>query len=341
VLTHIDDKNQPTMVDVSDKEISVRMAEAQSLVQLPPEVREHLKGEDLVLKKGPVFQTAIIAGTMAVKKTSDSIPFCHQIPIESCKTTITMDDNLLVTIRCRVKTTGKTGVEMEALHGASVAALTVYDMCKAISHDIEIKSTKLFAKTGGKRTMLGRPTYGLVLTGGKSQRMGEPKALIDYTGKPHAVHIHDILTKFCDQVFLSAREDQWKGSALESYPTITDEGNGPINGMLAAFDAHPEVNWIVVACDLVHFNSRTVETLLANATEQAATAFRNSDKGFPEALCAFYTPQARVLFKEAATNKISCPIRVLKNAPVTLIDQGEGIDLANVNTNEERAMHAR
>lgn len=339
MLTHLDKNNQPTMVDVTDKKTSARMAQAQSLVQLPEAIRPFFSGSELTLKKGPVFQTAIIAGTMAVKKTHEVIPFCHQIPVEGCKFEITMDENLLVTIVCRVKTTFKTGVEMEALHGATTAALTIYDMCKAVSHDIVLKETKLLKKTGGKHTILGRPTYGLILTGGKSERMGEPKALINYKGKAHAAYIHDVLNNYCDEVFLSAREAQWTGTELENLPTITDtfENGGPMAGLLSAFALHPEVNWILVACDLIHFNEKTVEKLLSSYQDSSVgVAFKNSEKGFPEPLCALYTPSARPVFMTAYENQIRCPVNVLKKSNVTLIDQEEGINLANINTQEER-----
>lgn len=342
MLTHLDQNNLPTMVDVTDKSSSIRMARAQTFVQLPEEMRPYLSGQELVLKKGPVFQTAIIAATMATKRTHEVIPFCHQIPVESCKVQIDVSDALLVTISCQVKTTFKTGVEMEALHGATMAALTIYDMCKAVSHNIVIKETKLVAKTGGKHTLLDRPLYGLILTGGKSERMGEPKALIDYHGKPHAAFMHEVMDTYCDEVFLSARKDQWKGSALESFPTIEDrfEG-GPIAALLSAFKAHPDVNWMVAACDLVHFNTKVVEKLLANFNPEAvATSYANSEKGFPEALCAIYTPKAQSLFLDAFKSDVRCPVKVLKTLPVELVKQEAGINLANINTPEERD-HAR
>jgi cyclic pyranopterin monophosphate synthase len=342
MLTHIDQNNQPTMVDVTDKTHTIRMARAQTCVQLPLDMKPYLAGEDLVLKKGPVFQTAIIAGTMAVKRTHEIIPFCHQIPVESCKLNIQINSDMLVTISCQVKTTFKTGVEMEALHGATVAALTIYDMCKAVSHNIVIKDTKLTAKTGGKHTLLDRPVYGLILTGGKSERMGEPKALIHYHGKPHAEYMFEVMDKFCDRVFFSARKDQWKGSVLEKYPTIEDsfEG-GPMAALLSAFKAHPDVNWVIAACDLVHFNHKTLEKLLANYNPDAvATTYANSEKGFPEALCAIYTPKAHSLFLDAFKSDVHCPVKVLKTLPVELINQETGINLANINTPEERD-HAR
>ena len=150
-FTHIDDRNQPTMVDVGDKTATERQAHARTIVQLPPEILEKLVDGDIQSAKGPVFQTAIIAGTMAVKKTSELIPFCHPLPIEECKITIAADEQQRIVIDCTVRVHHKTGVEMEALTGASVAALAIYDMCKGLSHDIVIESTQLIEKTGGKR----------------------------------------------------------------------------------------------------------------------------------------------------------------------------------------------
>jgi cyclic pyranopterin phosphate synthase len=142
--------NQPAMVDVSDKQITKRTATAQCIVVLGKEIMQQLQGEDIQTKKGPVFQTAIIAGTMAAKKTSDLIPLCHPLALENCKVTIDINDVQEVVINCTATITSKTGVEMEALTGASVAALTIYDMCKAFSHHIIIKETRLIEKTGGK-----------------------------------------------------------------------------------------------------------------------------------------------------------------------------------------------
>lgn len=139
----------PTMVDVSDKNPTKRTAHATCTIKLPPVVVQHFQGKDINTKKGPVFATAIIAGTMGVKKTSELIPFCHPIPVENCKFDIRLEGNNVI-VDCIVSTSGKTGVEMEALTGCSVAALTVYDMCKALSHDIVISETRLITKTGGK-----------------------------------------------------------------------------------------------------------------------------------------------------------------------------------------------
>ena len=149
MFSHIDSANHPTMVDVGDKAVTKRTATAETRVRFPAAVAEALRSQGFSTAKGPVFQTAIIAGVMAAKRTHELIPFCHPLGIENCKVMIDMDgDDALV--RCTVSVRHKTGVEMEALTGASVAALTIYDMCKALSHDIAIVSTKLVEKRGGK-----------------------------------------------------------------------------------------------------------------------------------------------------------------------------------------------
>lgn len=149
-LSHIDEHNRPTMVDVGDKRVTRREALARSTVHLPAEVRAAIEGDEIASRKGPVFATAIIAGVMAAKKTHELIPFCHPLGLDGCDVTIRIDgEDAIVECRCRVD--GKTGVEMEALTGASIAALTIYDMCKALSHDIVIGETRLLAKSGGKQ----------------------------------------------------------------------------------------------------------------------------------------------------------------------------------------------
>lgn len=149
-LSHIDERNRPAMVDVGDKIATDREARAQAIVQLPPAVVAALDGDEIETKKGPVFATAIIAGVMAAKKTHELIPFCHPVGLENCSITIdVVAEKAVINCICRVH--HKTGVEMEALTGASVAALTIYDMCKALSQDIVISETRLMAKSGGKK----------------------------------------------------------------------------------------------------------------------------------------------------------------------------------------------
>jgi cyclic pyranopterin monophosphate synthase len=152
-FTHIDASGNPQMVDVSDKKSTRRIARAQAVVFLGKEILSQMKGDELITKKGPVFQTAIIAGVMAAKKTHELIPFCHPINLEDCRVKISVKKNKAV-IDTEAVITSKTGVEMEALTAASIAALTVYDMCKALSHEIVIGEIKLMEKRGGKKDFL-------------------------------------------------------------------------------------------------------------------------------------------------------------------------------------------
>jgi cyclic pyranopterin phosphate synthase len=138
------------MVDVGGKAVTRRRAVAAATLVFPADTIRQ-SGEELRTKKGPVFDTAIIAGVMAVKKTSELIPFCHPIPLEDCKIDLRWADERTIVIECSVQATHKTGVEMEALTGATTAALTVYDMCKALTHEIVITDVRLLAKHGGKR----------------------------------------------------------------------------------------------------------------------------------------------------------------------------------------------
>jgi len=152
MLTHVGAGNRPMMVDVGDKSVTVRSAHARATVVFPPDVvADQQAGSELRTKKGPVFDTAIIAGVMAAKRTHELIPFCHPIALEDCQISIEWGAPGEVVIDCAVRATHKTGVEMEALTGAATAALTVYDMCKALSHGIRISEIKLVAKSGGKR----------------------------------------------------------------------------------------------------------------------------------------------------------------------------------------------
>lgn len=149
-LSHLDANGRPTMVDVSNKSVTRRIASAVARVRFPNEAAARFRDSGFRTHKGSVFDVAIVAATMAVKKTADIIPFCHQLPVEHCRLTIGMNEDDVVEIVCEVAVEGKTGVEMEALHGASVAALTIYDMCKALTHNIKIESIELLHKSGGK-----------------------------------------------------------------------------------------------------------------------------------------------------------------------------------------------
>jgi cyclic pyranopterin phosphate synthase len=155
LLTHLDARSRPTMVNVGAKAVTHRIAEAQARVRMPLAVARALRRSGHRTRKGPVFDTAILAGVMACKRTSELIPFCHPLPLEQCQVDIRFASNsprsTVLIVRCRVEVHHKTGVEMEALTGATIAALTIYDMCKALSHDIRIEGVELLSKSGGKR----------------------------------------------------------------------------------------------------------------------------------------------------------------------------------------------
>lgn len=138
------------MVDVGEKKVTRRVAKARSIVVVSEEILRLLNDNEIKSKKGPVFQTAIIAGVMAAKRTGELIPFCHPLGLENCQIDILVNEKNEIEINCTASLTGKTGIEMEALTGASIAALTIYDMCKAMSHEIVIKETRLIEKRGGK-----------------------------------------------------------------------------------------------------------------------------------------------------------------------------------------------
>ena len=150
-FSHVDERSLPTMVDVGAKAVTHRTATAETRVRFPAEVADQLRRAGFATSKGPVFQTATIAGVMAAKRTHELIPFCHPLGLENCRIEIDMNDLDEAVVRCTASVHHKTGVEMEALTGASVAALTIYDMCKALSHEIVIAETRLIAKHGGRR----------------------------------------------------------------------------------------------------------------------------------------------------------------------------------------------
>lgn len=148
-FSHINNNQQPSIVNVMDKKISQRRATAKASIELPPLVMQKLTEENFNTAKGSIIHTAIIAGIMAAKKTGELIPLCHPIGLENCEVEIKFNGNFL-DIYAIAEVEAKTGVEMEAMTAVSIAALTIYDMCKALSHDIIIREIKLIEKTGGK-----------------------------------------------------------------------------------------------------------------------------------------------------------------------------------------------
>jgi cyclic pyranopterin phosphate synthase len=151
-LSHVDASTaRPRMVDVGGKAVTARRAVASCRVVLPAVAWDELSSSGFASKKGPVLTTAVIAGVQGAKRTHELVPFCHSVALDGCDVAFEADDAArALDITCSVATSHRTGVEMEALTGCSVAALAVYDMCKALSHDIEITNLRLLEKSGGK-----------------------------------------------------------------------------------------------------------------------------------------------------------------------------------------------
>jgi cyclic pyranopterin phosphate synthase len=151
MFSHLDSRNRPSMINVGGKAVTKRTAHAVAIVTLPGELAALLQNGEIATKKGPIFQTAILAGVMGAKKTAELIQLCHPLALDDCQIEIVPDvARGEIAIHCRVQTHAKTGVEMEAMTGAGLAALTFYDMAKSVTHDIVIKDVRLLEKTGGK-----------------------------------------------------------------------------------------------------------------------------------------------------------------------------------------------
>jgi cyclic pyranopterin monophosphate synthase len=150
MLSHVNRRNQPAMVDVGAKAVTRRTARAQARVQLTREAAALFDGEELHSKKGPVFQTASLAGVMAAKRTAELIPLCHPLPLDDCQVEIRLEEDGVAVIEATASAEARTGVEMEALTAASVAALTLYDMVKSLGLGTTINTVRLLEKTGGK-----------------------------------------------------------------------------------------------------------------------------------------------------------------------------------------------
>ncbi len=330
-LTHVDEKNNPAMVDISEKSISKRVAIAEGFITLPIEVFAHIQSDEINVKKGPVIQTAIIAGTMAVKKTSDLIPFCHPLMIEKCTFAhFFLKDSLQLKIDCEVHTCGKTGVEMEALTGVQVALLTVYDMLKALTPHMTIGPVNLLKKTGGKSDFKLR---GLVLCAGRSTRMQQDKSAMNHFGKAHAEYLGDLLSDQCDEVYYSVRSEQVHDSHLQRYPHIIDTKlSGPGSGIEEAFSRYPHSHWLVVACDMPYVDEASLRFLIDHyKAQKVATCFKNPDNLLPEPLLGIYSPQSVQPLKEYLLSGKTCMRKFLINNETHLISPKDQNVIANWN----------
>lgn len=180
--------------------------------------------------------------------------------------------------------------------------------------------------------------YGLVLSGGKSTRMGEDKGLIAYHDLPQREHLYHLLNEVCDETFLSIRKDQ-KNEIPTHFNTIvdTDQYRGPYNGLLSAHTAYPEVAWLVLACDLPLMDKNALQDLIAaRDSDKIASAFADENNPLPEPLCAIWEPEAlkqSLAYLEAGNG--TCPRKFLINANVNLVIPKNAEVLLNANSREE------
>ncbi|RRQ48926.1 molybdenum cofactor guanylyltransferase [Maribacter algicola] len=180
--------------------------------------------------------------------------------------------------------------------------------------------------------------YGLVLSGGKSTRMGQDKGLISYHGVPQREHLYHLLDTLCDKTFLSVRQDQDEEIA-SNFKTILDrnEFRGPYNGLLSAHREYPDVAWLVLACDLPLIDEASLKELISQRdTQKLATAFANRDNPLPEPLCAIWEPEAlktSIAYLEAGNG--TCPRKFLINNDVSLVFPKTPQVLLNANSQEE------
>lgn len=183
------------------------------------------------------------------------------------------------------------------------------------------------------------PLYGLVLTGGKSTRMKKDKSLLEYHGKKQVLYCFDLLSQFCEKVFISNRPEQSRLTAHKELPQIHDTfaGIGPLGGILSAMTNHPKAAWLVLACDLPFVNASAIETLIKKRNlKKMATAYRSSyEPGLPEPLCAIYEPKALPQLLQFLAKDIHCPRFILKNSDIFLVKQRQAFLLDNVNEPQE------
>ena len=188
--------------------------------------------------------------------------------------------------------------------------------------------------------MSNRGTFGLVLAGGKSRRMGHDKALLERGGQSQLAYVAGLLDAHVDDVFISTREEQCTEPERRRFKQIVDRytGMGPLAGMLSAMDAFPQVDWLIVACDLPNVTDATIKHLLANVSqEHPFTAYVSSHDGLPEPLCAVYRSGSDAVLRQFADDGIHCPRKILIRSDTHLIEQLDPRSLDNINTPEDLA----
>jgi molybdopterin-guanine dinucleotide biosynthesis protein A len=183
-----------------------------------------------------------------------------------------------------------------------------------------------------------RPVYGLVLAGGKSRRMGHDKALLDHNGQSQLAYVVGVLDACVEKVFVSTRADQANDEQRAQYAQIVDRYDdlGPVAGILSALEEKPEVDWLVVACDLPNINEQTIRYLMEQrGGEQTFTAFTSSHDGLPEPLCAVYPSGCDGIIRQFIDEGINCPRKILIRSDTRLLDQPHPEALDNVNTPDD------
>ncbi|MBF0206961.1 MAG: NTP transferase domain-containing protein [Oligoflexia bacterium] len=369
------------MIDVGEKKVSRRWALARCLVNLPEEVLTKLRVEkdscgkviELFAPKGPIFNTAIIAGTMALKRTAELIPHCHQIQLDGCRIEISLLGSSLQ-VECSANSFAKTGVEMEALLGATVAGLTVYDMCKSFSHNIVLSQVSLLEKRGGKSDVVSS-FAALILAGGRSKRMGKDKALINYFQKGSQLErLGGMLKEAGLEVFLSCSNlseralferapnddpyskftqiwdlDEQEGQTISSNYSIME---GPLRALISGLKKlglgmgpHQGIQGVLVtAIDLPYVQRDLINYLIMHYDpSMLVTAFVNPERGWSEPLFAIYRRDFLLEVQQLlAEGKVLCPRKLLAilqeqgKVRALALPQGMEQSLTNVNTPEER-----
>lgn len=186
--------------------------------------------------------------------------------------------------------------------------------------------------------MAASTTYGLVLAGGESRRMGRDKALLVRDGKTQLAHISALLEQVTERVFVSTRREQQDEAERSRFEQIVDsrEGIGPVAGILSAMEKHPDVDWLVVACDLPNIDAPTLSYLLENRSlTQPFTAFRSSRDDLPEPLCALYRAGSVAIVREFVDTSMVCPRKILIRSDTKLLDQPNPAALDNINTPDD------
>lgn len=383
-LSHLDAQGNARMINVSQKIPSDRSARAECLVTVPEVLAVLLKTEDpRVTAKGSVFRVAELAGIMAAKRTAELIPLCHTLPLDHVHVKVSwcLTNPCTIRIESSARTTGRTGVEMEALTAASLAALTVYDMCKAMTHEIDILGPRLLEKTGGKslvhrdpletKSHLGSqpkahltrhrgsflnsnpPLWGMILAGGRSTRMGQDKAWqrLAPSDPPAWQRLLSMLTPWVERAFVSCQADQAHMLRQDGAWVIVDprppEGRsagGPAWAIAHALQLLPEdeeTGLLVLACDLPLLSPSALERLVHQRNPHACASTLCATADAPEPLIAIWERASLQQLQDFLESGQSCPRQFLRQTNHQPIPVSDPHWLHNANTPQEWAEACR